>query len=405
MELKKQIDTETTAFDDNYWLYLSKQKSKDYNKVISEKYGLTVYSHESYAEDLAKLYSGISEVANKEPRPGEIYKVVDVKVISSKELQLTLSGFLDAIVNLDQEKRFLSMIGTTETELIESLKTEEGRIKFCLANYHVRIEIVFPYVKASLYEGQLSHVKDEFFTQIKNPTAAYYGTITGKNQGGFIISVEGVNGFLPGSLAAANVVRDFDDMIGKVVPVMVEDFLAESNIFVFSYKKYLSHVLPSKINSLDLDKKYVGTITGLAKYGIFVEFDEIFTGLLHSSKMSNELKEQFKNYTLSAGNQVEFWIKEITPDKKIILTDENPLVRVKELEEFKEKNLGIIRGGEVVSIQPFGALIKLQKDIVGLISQKEIKTKKKRYNVGDKVMVTIERVQNDKIFLTIPNEE
>jgi RecJ-like exonuclease len=117
------------------------------------------------------------------------------------------------------------------------------------------------------------------------------------------------------------------------------------------------------------------------------------------------LKEQFKNYTLSAGNQVEFWIKEITPDKKIILTDENPLVRVKELEEFKEKNLGIIRGGEVVSIQPFGALIKLQKDIVGLISQKEIKTKKKRYNVGDKVMVTIERVQNDKIFLTIPNEE
>jgi ribosomal protein S1 len=42
--------------------------------------------------------------------------------------------------------------------------------------------------------------------------------------------------------------------------------------------------------------------------------------------------------------------------------------------------------------------------MVGLISQKEIKMKKKRFNVGDEVMVTIERVANDKIFLTLPSE-
>ena len=95
---------------------------------------------------------------------------------------------------------------------------------------------------------------------------------------------------------------------------------------------------------------------------------------------------------------------EITPDKKIILSDEDPSFRRKELEEFKDQNVGIIRSGEVVSIQPFGALIKLQKDMVGLISQKEIKMKKKRFNVGDEVMVTIERVHNDKIFLTLPSE-
>ena len=63
-----------------------------------------------------------------------------------------------------------------------------------------------------------------------------------------------------------------------------------------------------------------------------------------------------------------------------------------------------MKGGEVISVQPFGTLVRLQKDIVGMISQKEIKNKKKKYNVGDKVMVTIERVHNDKIYLTIPNE-
>jgi ribosomal protein S1 len=163
-------------------------------------------------------------------------------------------------------------------------------------------------------------------------------------------------------------------------------------------------VLPSKIQDLDINKKYAGNITGIAKYGIFVEFDEIFTGLLHSSKMTPELREKFKSYAFSPGMEISFWIKEITADKKIILTDEDPLFRRKEIEIFTEKNLGYVCDGEVVSIQPFGALIKLQKDIVGLISQKEIKMKKKRFNIGDTIMVTVDRVHNDKIFLSLPDE-
>jgi predicted RNA-binding protein with RPS1 domain len=400
MELKKQNN-----FEDSYWDLLATQGRLVANERLSQKYDSKIYCHEAYAEDLAKLYAGMTDVANKEPRPGEVYKVIDIRSNGTRELQATLSSFIDATINLEHEKKFLSMLEMTEEGLINTLMTEDGKKEFCSSEFHVRVESVFPYVKVSLYEGQLSHVKDEFFSQIKNPKTAYYGTVTGKNQGGFIISVSGVDGFLPGSLAAANVVRDFDSMIGKTVPVMVEDYLQESNTFVFSYKKYLSHILPSKIADLDTERKYKGVITGLAKYGIFVEFEDIFTGLLHSSKMTPELREKFKNMEFRAGEEMEFWIKEITPDKKIILTDEDPSNRLKEIEEFKEKNLGIVRGGEVVSIQPFGTLVKLQKDIVGLISQKEIKGKKKRYNIGDQIMVTVERVHNDKIFLTIPNED
>ena len=54
-------------------------------------------------------------------------------------------------------------------------------------------------------------------------------------------------------------------MIGKEIPVMVEDFLRESSTFVFSYKKYVNKVLPQKIEDLDRDKKYSGTVTGTAK--------------------------------------------------------------------------------------------------------------------------------------------
>ena len=398
MELKKQ----NTTFTDAYWELLSTYGKLIPNPKLS-KYG-KIFCYETYAEDLAKIYARSSDVYNKEPQVGEIYKVIDIKVGNKRELHVILNGFIDATVNLEQEKKFLAMLEMTEEELVTSLSTEEGRRAFCSQEYHVRVEIIKPYVKVSLNEGQLSHIKDEFFDQIKDPKNAYYGTITGKNQGGFIIAVQGVNGFLPGSLAAANIVRDFDSMIGKQVPVMVEDYLQESSTFVFSYKKYLTYVLPSKIQDLDLEAKYCGTITGIAKYGMFVEFDEIFTGLLHSSKMSPELKDKFKNFEFKPGDEIEFWIREITPDKKIILSDEDPSLRRRELEDFKEQNIGVIRGGEVVSIQPFGALIKLQKDIVGLIAQKEIKMKKKRFNIGDTVMVTVDRVHNDKIFLSLPHE-
>ena len=119
--------------------------------------------------------------------------------------------------------------------------------------------------------------------------------------------------------------------------------------------------------------------------------------LLHASRAS-------PGVTKRSPIQFKFWIKEITPDKKIILTDEDPSTKLREIEEFRDSNLGTVKGGEVVSVQPFGALVKLQKDIVGLISQKEIRNKKKKFSVGDQVMVTVDKVQNNRIFLTIPNE-
>ena len=86
------------------------------------------------------------------------------------------------------------------------------------------------------------------------------------------------------------------------------------------------------------------------------------------------------------------------------MTDEDPAIRQREIDDFRIESLGAVRGGEVISVQPFGTLVRLQKDMVGMISQKEIKVKKKKFSVGEMVMVTIDRVHNDKIYLTIPNE-
>jgi predicted RNA-binding protein with RPS1 domain len=395
--------TQKTQTPEINWEVLSASSKRTINKELSQKYGGKIYCHEPYAEELAKLYAGMP-IANKELSIGDLVRVIGINAISEKEMNVAVEGFIDGIVKFDSEKRFFAMLGLTQEEFMSNLQNPDWKASFLNSNYFARVDSIHPYTRVSLYAGQTEKTKVEFMEQISKQTSAYYGTITGKNHGGFIISVQGIDGFLPGSLAATNIVRDFDEMIGKEIPVMVEDYLKESSTFVFSYKKYVSNILPQKIDELNREKKYEGSVTGTAKYGIFIEFDDIFTGLIHASKMSPELKEDFKNNRIEPGTKVSFWIKEITADKKIILTDEDPSIRQREIDDFRDASLGVIKGGEVISVQPFGTLVRLQKDIVGMISQKEIKTKKKKYNVGDKVMVTVERVHNDKIYLTIPNE-
>jgi ribosomal protein S1 len=394
----------TETIDSFNWEQHEAQQKRIPNKAILEKYGDVVCNHEPYAlEFYEKVFLGI-DAANKEASLGEKRKILDVFRVDEKEISVMLNGFIDAVLEPKAEKHFCELMNITPSGLVEWLKTDEGKSAFLQQEHYVVIDQVTPYVKGSISKGHENKIREEFYTQITECTSAYIGKIKEKNGGGFIIKVQGIDGFLPGSLAATNIVRDFDSMIGKEIPVMVEDYLKDSSTFVFSYKKYVNHVLPSKIEELDLDKKYAGTITGLAKYGIFVEFDEIFTGLIHRSKMTPEMESKFTKREFTPGEEVTFWIKEITNDKKIILTDEDPTIKRMELEDFKKNYLGSIKGGEVVAVQPFGTLIKLQKDIVGLISQKEIKSKKKSFNVGDTVMVSIDRVHQDKIFLSIPNE-
>jgi len=377
------------------------------NQSLLAKYGAKVWNYDANAEEQYLRYNSGQPVENKEVKVGESRQIVSIVSINDTEMLVSLSGMADAIIQLDKEKSFFRSLGMEKEEFVKWMK----EIPHAFAGFvgtegrTVIIETIRPFVIGSLSKGHYEGLRTELFEQIKTPTSAYPAKILSRNGGGFLVNVSGIEGFLPGSLAAANIVRDFDSMLGKEVYVMVEDYLKDAGTFVFSHKKYLNYILPSKIESLSMEDRYEGTITGTAKFGIFVEFNEIFTGLIHTSKMTPVMREEFKTGKYTPGDTVSFWIKEITSDKKIILTDEDPSVRHRELEEFKDKHLGVITGGEVVSIQPFGTLVKLQKDIVGLISQKEIKNKKKKYTIGDQVMVTVERVHNDKIFLTIPNED
>jgi ribosomal protein S1 len=151
----------------------------------------------------------------------------------------------------------------------------------------------------------------------------FYVKVVSLVKGGYLALYKGtVKCFLPGSHAAANVIRDFNDYLNAEIPVMIENFDNANDLYIVSYKKYIKHTLPQKVYELEFGKEYTGVLTNNPyDFGIFVEFQNYYTGLLH--------KTEFENYSeyckgKKAGDQINFFVKDISIKKgetRIILTD------------------------------------------------------------------------------------
>lgn len=280
-----------------------------------------VYSHEHYAKELYKLYAGINEVYAKDMIKDSLLYVTDIKSINDNEIAIdTLSGST-VIIDLNKEKKFISMFGIeSPSDFCRTIKVQENKERVLGFGLQAKILSNGDNARVSLWDGHLAKIEQEFMTQIKNPTTAYTAHIKEINKGGYVVSIMGIDAFMPGSLAAPNKLHDFNVLLDKDVMVMIESFIPGTG-FIVSHKKYLKYIIPMKLEELELGKWMTGTVTGSTKFGIFVEFDEIFTGMIHTSKMSEDLKTKFMADIIRAGDSIEFYVDEITESNKIILSN------------------------------------------------------------------------------------
>ena len=371
--------------------------------VIGNNDKLKCFSRESYAQDLFDLYNGHSvKVIKKDLQKGDCISVINIVNIKGTTITIELLGGLLVDVDLNREKKLLQIFGYNNAyELISILNSKEMIKKFIDNNLFAYIMDIFPNIKISLWEGYLFNIKNEFVEQINNPTKAYTAKVIEVNKGGFFVETQGLRCFLPGSLAAPNKIIDFQTYLGKEIIVMVEDFLVEMNSFIVSHKKYLAHILPQKIQELDVTKEYTGSVTGFAKWGVFIEFDEYFTGMIHISKMCEETKKLFEQKLLIPGTIMKFYIEEINKkDKKIILCEDNIN---KKIQDFVLKNNDKILSGKIENKTEFGVFISIENEkLSGLIPLNEFKKYKLNYNefnIGEQIKIILDNLNNNNKLL------
>lgn len=374
-------------------------------KIKGQEKKVKCFSREPYAQQLFDTYlSNSTNFIKKDLSKGDCVKIVNITNISDEKIIVELLGGLSLDIDLGREKKFVQLFGYENIKAFtESIKNSQFLKDFIDCGIYAYIVDINPSIKASLWQGHIQKIKEEFMTQISNPSKAYVAKIVEANKGGFFVEVQGVDAFMPGSLAAANKIMDFKSYVGKEVIVMVEDFLTDINSFIVSHKKYIEYVLPKKLSELSLNTKYSGVVTGTSKYGIFLEFEEIFTGLLHSSKMKELTLNKFNSYSYKPGDIVDFYINEITKDNRIILTEETPEEKKIKFENFIKDSKNKILDSKIVAIMNFGVIVNVN-DFSGLILNKDFKKRNyymKNLSVGDDLKVTFLEFKDDKLIFDL----
>lgn len=366
------------------------------------------FSREPYAQKLFDIYSGHSTtVVNKDLIKGDCVNITDIYNIKDDLIDIELSGGLTITIDLNREKRFIQIFGFTDVlEFTNNLKSDKFKEQLLNQGLIAYVTESAPNIKISLWQGYLMGIREEFMLEISNPSKAYTAKVKEANKGGFFVEVQGIDAFMPGSLAAPNKINDFQSYVGKEVIVMIEDFLKDMNSFIVSHKKYIAYILPQKLSEINMMEKYNGKVTGASKYGIFIEFGEFFTGLLHVSKMSEETKLAFKNREFKPGDPIEFYVGEVTKDKRVILTEENPQEKLEKIQKFIVSSQDVILHAEIAAVMKFGIIVNVG-DITGLIPLKEFKKNRVFINnfvIKDNIDVIFDEFKDDKLVFRLPEK-
>ena len=389
--------------------YIGNHKLVPNNKINGSSSKNKCFSRESYAQRDFDIYSAQqSKIIKKDLIKGDCVSITDIFNVHETSIDIEISGGLTISVDLNREKRFIQIFGYDKVEdFIKLIETKDAIKKLLNENLMVYVIEAFPSIKVSLWQGYLVSIRAEFMEQINNPSKAYTAKVKEANKGGFFVEVQGVDAFMPGSLAAPNKIIDFQSFVGKEVIVMIEDFLKEMNSFIVSHKKYIEYILPQKLAELNLGEKFTGLITGCSKYGIFIEFGEFFTGLLHVSKMSNNTKELFKSRQYNPGDEIQFYVSEVTKDNRIILTEESPVDKLKRIQTFINEFSNKVVEAEIAAIMKFGVIINVG-EIIGLVPIREFKKNKifiNNFIVKDKINVMFAEYKDEKLIFSIPTKK
>jgi small subunit ribosomal protein S1 len=341
----------------------------DYSKELQEKY-----------------FSSIKELKDGAVVKG---KVVE---IGKREVVIDIGFKAEGIVLKDEFfPADVPAVGSEVDLYIENVEDDDGKL-------------VVSYNRAKKMMGwkQLAENHDE--------KDIVEGVVSRKVKGGFMVSVFGCDGFLPGSLSTFINVPD-DQVIGQKFRFQIVKLSKQKQNFIVSRKDALRLEREDLRNKLWEEMKVgevrKGRVKGITDFGAFVDLGGV-DGLVHIGDMS--------------------WKKINHPSELVSLNDEISVMILNIEKESKKVSLGMKQltpdpwsdienkfpaattvKGKVVNILNYGVFVELERGIEGLVHVSELTWGSSKINIadmfkiGDEIEVKIINVdtKNRKISLSV----
>lgn len=174
--------------------------------------------------------------------------------------------------------------------------------------------------------------------------------IEGIVNGGAIVMVEGLRGFIPASRLSLSYIENLEDYLLQDVEVRVIDVNQAENRLVLSAREILKEkerqAREERLNNVKVCSVVSGKVESLQTYGAFVALEDGLSGLVHVSQISQKRIKSPKD-VLNVGDEVTVKIIGVK-DGKISLSMKALEEVVEEVEEKveipKAENIGTSLG-------------------------------------------------------------
>jgi small subunit ribosomal protein S1 len=231
--------------------------------------------------------------------------------------------------------------------------------------------------------------------KIKDEDGIVEGTVIEVVKGGLILDI-GLRGFLPASLVEMRRVRDLQPYVGQKLEAKIIELDKNRNNVVLSRRAWLeqtqSAVRQNFLTTLQKGQVRSGVVSSIVNFGAFVDLGGV-DGLVHVSELSWKHIDH-PSEVVEVGQEVTVEVLDVDMDRERVslslkATQEDPW------QQFaRTHQIGQVVPGKVTKLVPFGAFVRVDEGIEGLVhiselAERHVEIPEQVVQVGDEIFVKV----------------
>ena len=231
--------------------------------------------------------------------------------------------------------------------------------------------------------------------KVKEEDGVVTGTVIEVVKGGLILDI-GLRGFLPASLVEMRRVRDLQPYVGKEIEAKIIELDKNRNNVVLSRRAWLeqtqSEVRTSFLQELGKGQVRSGVVSSIVNFGAFVDLGGV-DGLVHVSELSWKHIDH-PSEVVEVGQEVTVEVLDVDMDRERVslslkATQEDPW------QHFARTHaIGQVVPGKVTKLVPFGAFVRVDDGIEGLVhiselAERHVELPEQVVQVGQEIFVKV----------------
>jgi predicted RNA-binding protein with RPS1 domain len=211
--------------------------------------------------------------------------------------------------------------------------------------------------------------------------------VTAANKGGLECDVGGLRGFMPASLVSTWRIENLEEMVGQSVEALVTELVPAARRLVLSRRAVIERraadARTKLLESLEPGTPLDGIVRSVRDFGAFVDIGDGVEGLVHASELSWERVANPAD-VIKPGDAIRVVVKKVDRQTGKIGLSAKDLVESPWKRAADRYHVGATVRGAVTRIAQFGAFVRLEPGIEGLVHVSELATRHVR-SVADVV--------------------